>query len=236
MAAIHQISSLSTATLTPTQAQVVAALAQGHTVTAAAREAGIHRTTIHDWLRTEPDFKTAVEDAQSEYAATLNDDLRELSALALATLRSLLEDPTTPPSIRLRASLAVLQRPQFPKQGWSLPERIESPRRQQALDDLAEIEADYKTMRMAEAVESHAAIATPREVSPQPSGPQRPTANSQNPPSRLAEVEADYKTMRMAEAVESHAASATPREVSPQPSGPQPPTANSQNPPSRRAA
>ena len=125
MAAIHQISSdiaeISTAPLPPTQAQVVAALAKGQTITAAAARAGIHRTTIHHWLRTEPDFKTAVETAQRDYVSSLSDEMRELSALALASLRSLLEDPATPPSIRLKAALAVLQRENLPNKTWSLP-------------------------------------------------------------------------------------------------------------------
>src|SRR5579862_4176446 len=130
MAAIHHISSdfdpISAATLPPVQAQVVAALAQGQTITAAALEAKIHRTTIHHWMRTEPDFQAAVETAQREYAAELRDEMRALSARALATLRSLLDDPSAPPSVRLRAALAVLQRPKFPDHGWNLPEPIES--------------------------------------------------------------------------------------------------------------
>jgi transposase-like protein len=188
MAAIHQISSdfaPISATLPPIQAQVVAALAKGQTITAAAREAGIHRTTIHNWLRTEPNFKAAVETAQGDYTAALSDEMRELSALALANLRSLLEDPTTPPSVRLRAALAVLERPKFPDQGWSLPERIESPREQRVVDALAETEADCKAMRMAEAAVSHAAKADVPQTKPQPetSGPQHPKSDIQHPPS-----------------------------------------------------
>ena len=34
--------------LSPAQAQVVAALAQGRSITAAAREASVHRATIHN--------------------------------------------------------------------------------------------------------------------------------------------------------------------------------------------
>jgi DNA-binding NarL/FixJ family response regulator len=68
-AAIQQNSSLlapiANADLSPAQAEVIAALAQGHTVTAAARDAGIHRTTIHHWLRHEPAFKAAVQTAQA---------------------------------------------------------------------------------------------------------------------------------------------------------------------------
>ena len=51
-------------TLSPVQAQVIAALAQGRTVTAAAQTAGVHRNTIYNWLN-EPLFKTAVEDAEA---------------------------------------------------------------------------------------------------------------------------------------------------------------------------
>jgi hypothetical protein len=142
--------------LSPAQAQVVTALAQGRSVTAAALEAGIHRSTIHHWYRHEPAFETAVEQARAEYAATLNDSMRDLAARALETLRNLLEDPQTPPAIRLKAALAVLQRPHFPKEGWHLPERIESPRQQDVLDDLAEMEAAVRGTRMADQMESKA--------------------------------------------------------------------------------
>jgi DNA-binding NarL/FixJ family response regulator len=63
--------------LSPVQAQVVAALAQGRTITTAAAEANIHRNTIHNWLH-EPAFKTAVEDAQREYVATQRHDARAI--------------------------------------------------------------------------------------------------------------------------------------------------------------
>jgi len=96
--------------LSPAQAQVVAALAQGQTVSAAAREAGIHRTTVHHWLRTVPDFQAAAETAQSEYIAEQKDAFLELAGLAVNTLHDLLQDPTTPPAIRLKTALAVLQR------------------------------------------------------------------------------------------------------------------------------
>ena len=135
------------ANLSSVQAQVVAALAQGRTITAAAAEAGVHRNTIHNWFR-DPEFKTAVDAAQGEYVATLSDGMRDLAALALQTLRNLLEDPKTPHAVRLRTALAILQRPHFPAPDWHLPERIEEPRQQQVIDNLAELKADYDAMRM----------------------------------------------------------------------------------------
>jgi hypothetical protein len=141
--------------LSPVQAQVVAALAQGRTITTTAAEANIHRNTIHNWLH-EPPFKTAVEEAQREYAATLSDTMRDLAARALETLRNVLDDPKASPSVRLKAALAILERPHFPNPGWHLPERIESRREQQVVNNLAEIEADYRSMRAAEPIQADA--------------------------------------------------------------------------------
>ena len=141
--------------LTPVQAQVIAALAQGRTVTAAAQEAGLHRNTIYNWLD-DPAFKTVADEAQREYVANLSDGMRDLAALALETLRTLLEDPKTPPAVRLKTALAILQRPHFPQQGWHLPERIEDPRARQVVDTLAEMKADYDAMRMTDAMNANA--------------------------------------------------------------------------------
>src|SRR5216684_8923881 len=96
---IHHNSShfegISDAGLSPVQAKVIEALAQGQTVTAAAEKAGVHRTTIHHWIRTEPQFKAAAETARTEYAAELNDGLRELAIRAVLTLHDLLQDIST---------------------------------------------------------------------------------------------------------------------------------------------
>jgi SEC-C motif len=159
-AAVHHNSSESdtipNATVSPAQAQVIAALAQGRTITDAAHDAGLHRTTIHHWFRTEPVFTTAFRQAQREYVETLQDGMRDLAARAVETLRDLLDDPKTPPAVRLRTALAILQRPHFPNPGWHLPERIESPREQQVVDGLAEIKADYDAMRMTETIGANA--------------------------------------------------------------------------------
>jgi AcrR family transcriptional regulator len=141
-------------TLTPVQAQVVAALAQGSTVTAAAQAAGLHRTTVYQWLKSQPEFATALKEARREFAAQLRDSLDELSALALSTLRSLLEDPATPASVRLRTALAILERPRFPDPGWVLHAPVETPERQRFLDDFALVKADYKMLCAEEALKN----------------------------------------------------------------------------------
>lgn len=130
--------------LSPTQARVVAALAQGHTVSAAARQADIHRTTIHHWLRNAPEFKAAVKAARRESAERLNDQLRELASTALKTLRKLLDDPATPSIVRMKTALAILERPHSPDSDWRLPDRSESPRPSQIRS--GEIEAEVRAM------------------------------------------------------------------------------------------
>src|SRR5437763_2580798 len=167
-AAVHHNSSDSDTNknLSPVQARVIAALAQGRTATDAARDAGIHRTTIHHWFRTQPRFQTAFEESQREYVETLRDGMRDLAARAVETLRNLLDNPTTPPAVRLRTALAILQRPHFPQPGWHLPERIESEREQQVVDTLKEIKSDYDEMRMTEALQANANRKKEEEPSP----------------------------------------------------------------------
>jgi AcrR family transcriptional regulator len=102
----------------------VATLAAGTTVIRAAAAAGIHRTTIHNWLRSSKEFREAVEQARGHYDALVADQLNELSIVALDTLRQLLTSPEVPPAVRLRAALAVLGRPAAFSSGWQLPESV----------------------------------------------------------------------------------------------------------------
>jgi AcrR family transcriptional regulator len=108
--------------LTPVQAQVVKALAQGISITAAASAVGVHRSTVHNWLNSQKEFAAAVEEAREDYVTLLRDELRDLSRIALATVRQLLDDPKTSAGIRAKLALAVLQRPQYATgRSWNLP-------------------------------------------------------------------------------------------------------------------
>lgn len=132
--------------LTPIQAQVVLALAQGTTITASAAASNLHRTTIYKWLNTQKEFEEAVRQARADYILTLRDELRDLSGTALATLRFLLTDAQTPPAVRMRVALAILERPQFPHPSWSLPEYPGSPDEEEFRKQAAVMELDYKRL------------------------------------------------------------------------------------------
>ena len=109
--------------LSAAQTKAALTLAYGGTVTAAADAIGVHRSSIYNWFKSDPNFKQAVEEIRRDRYERLNDQMRELEALALTRLRRLLEDDSVPASIQLRAALAILNRPKEPsgREEWNVP-------------------------------------------------------------------------------------------------------------------
>ena len=93
-------------TLTPVQVRVLQSLVAGLSVTAAAKEAGIHRTTVHLWTRTLPDFARALLTLRQQRADRILDELGDLADLAINT-RQILSDENASASVRLRAAMEV---------------------------------------------------------------------------------------------------------------------------------
>ena len=125
-AAVHHNSSesdtISDTNLSPVQAQVIAALAQGRTATDAARDAGIHRTTIHHWFRTQPLFNTALHEAQREYVETLHDGMRDRDPLVQIYSAAILGkmDPKDPTVVSVLIE-------QMETEGRKIQEQLQSP-------------------------------------------------------------------------------------------------------------
>jgi hypothetical protein len=105
--------------LTDQQLEVVDALSNGATLTAAAAQAGIHRNTVSNW-RNSPDFREALTIAHHERAALYRDRAVDLADLAFEAIRAVLTDPKSSPSIRLRAAIFIIDKvstpPQFQKE------------------------------------------------------------------------------------------------------------------------
>ena len=95
--------------LSTQQLTVISALSNGATMTAAAQEAGVHRNTIIHWLRNLLPFQQALNDAQYTRALLFREKIEDLVDLAIQTIQSILADPTTPPSVRLKAALTIVQ-------------------------------------------------------------------------------------------------------------------------------
>lgn len=137
---------LDIAGLTPVQVQVAVALAAGATVSSAAESAGLHRSTVHLWMKDSPGFVTAVKAARFDFASSLRDRLRDLSALALQVLEDVMRNPEAPASARLKAALAVLNRPTFPKGAWSLPAPIEPQQEREFMRESDLLNAEYRNL------------------------------------------------------------------------------------------
>ena len=143
------------APLTPVQSQVLAALAEGTTVTEAARQAGIHRSAIYNWLPNVPALGDLLDTAAQVRTIAIWDQLLELTDLALDTIRHFVTDENTAPALRLRAALALtrLTRPRPPEPSAAAPETPDTARNlavQQYLDRLSSPETLAKMKRAAD--------------------------------------------------------------------------------------
>lgn len=65
--------------------------------------------TAAEWLRSDHEFIAELNRAKSFRRERLRAEVRSLASDAMATLRELVSGPDVPPSVRLRASLAILQ-------------------------------------------------------------------------------------------------------------------------------
>ncbi len=95
--------------LTSKQRKAVDALLATGEVTAAAKDVGISRETLHRWLK-HPDFIAAVREAEARAIDDLSRMLVRLGRSATATLAKAMTDPTFPPATRVRAADAALGR------------------------------------------------------------------------------------------------------------------------------
>ncbi len=95
--------------LTAKQRKAVEALLTTGEVSAAAREVGIHRDTLHRWLK-QPLFQHAVRQAEAQAFDDLSRLLVRLGRTAVATLAKAMSDPSVPAASRVRAANAALSR------------------------------------------------------------------------------------------------------------------------------
>jgi hypothetical protein len=131
--------------LSTVQQYVVNALAAGSTLTDAAEAYGVHRVTVYRWMKTCQPFSAALHRARAEFVLARRDDLYHLSNRALETLLAVLDNPKSSPAVLLRTAMFILQRPQLPKTGWSMPEPAPDPDGEKLLDS-AIIEQDYDSL------------------------------------------------------------------------------------------
>jgi transposase len=93
--------------VTQIQSKVLTALSQGKSISKAASEAKVDRSTVHRWLNSDPVFLAEYNANRLELIETVRFGIRELSKQAIAALRDLM-GPEAPASVRLRAVELVL--------------------------------------------------------------------------------------------------------------------------------
>ncbi len=106
---ITQQNDTGTENLTPAQLKVLGLLASGKPISKVAEAAGVDRSTIYRWLRDDAAFVAEFNRQKEESLSSIQAELRAMAREAVAVLREILQDKTTPASVRLRTALAVLE-------------------------------------------------------------------------------------------------------------------------------
>jgi hypothetical protein len=101
-------------TLSTVQLDAIAFLAAGNSIIAVSQHTGVHRATIHNWLKL-PEFHQLLDQSRRDHLAHFRSKLGQLTELAFDTIRHTLTDPAVSPAVKLKAALAVIDRPLFPK-------------------------------------------------------------------------------------------------------------------------
>jgi hypothetical protein len=83
--------------LKPIQERVLALIAAGFTATSAARQAGVHRHTVANWLHSQ-EFQAGLEEARATKQLLYWDQAEALAGKALANLCLLMDNPKVPPA------------------------------------------------------------------------------------------------------------------------------------------
>ena len=127
------------------------------------KRTGSSRMTIYRWMKTRQEFSAALHRARAEFVLARRDDLHHLSNRALEPLLAVLDNPRSTPAVLLRTAMFVLQRPQLPKTGWSMPEPTPDPDGKKLIDS-AVIEQDYDSLPGLYNIEKEAPAETPPET------------------------------------------------------------------------
>jgi hypothetical protein len=105
---------MSDSTVSEQQLQVIMALSEGMNSTQAAAQAGVHRNTIAYWRRNSLPFRESLAHAQYDRAIFFREKAEEMVDLAYQTVRDLMNDPNTSPSVRLKAAIFILEKATTP--------------------------------------------------------------------------------------------------------------------------
>ena len=96
--------------LSPQQQRAIEQLLMGSTVTGAAEAAGVSRQTVSGWWNGHQAFQAELSERRAQALRDAQQQLEEAALLAVEVLSELARDPAVPASVRVRASVAILER------------------------------------------------------------------------------------------------------------------------------
>ncbi len=179
--------------LSTVQQSVANALAAGASISDAAEAYGVNRVTVYRWMKNLPQFAAALHQGRADFVLSRRDDLHYLSNRAIETLIAIIDNPRASPSVLLKASMFILQRPQVPKTGWTMPEPAPNPDGE-VLVDSAVIESHYANLPGVYGIEREEDTPAPPQPEAAPDPPaaappaETPCNNMQHKSSVLADV------------------------------------------------
>jgi hypothetical protein len=94
--------------LTPVQQTALARLAEGNSISEAARSIGIDRRSVHRWLREDADFAAAYNAWQQELLDSGRARVLAMSDLALTTIRNAIEKGDSRTALRVADKIGLL--------------------------------------------------------------------------------------------------------------------------------
>jgi hypothetical protein len=94
-------------TLSTSQRRLLAALLSERTTRAAAEAAGVSERVAYRWLG-EPAFRAELASRQDAVLAAVTSGLADDAQQARAVLRETMQSPDTPPGVKVRAALGII--------------------------------------------------------------------------------------------------------------------------------
>jgi len=99
--------------LTAQQARVLERLLAGDTVTAAAKAGKVDRSTVHRWLREDPDFQAAYNQRRRELQEAYGARMLSLADHAIASVEHAITNGDVRASMKLLDGLGLLSPPEI---------------------------------------------------------------------------------------------------------------------------
>ena len=96
--------------LSPQQQTALKQLLMGASITEAAQATGVSRQTVSEWCNHHDDFQAELAVRRSSALRDAQQQIEDAALMAVEVLSEIARDPAVPASVRVKASVAILER------------------------------------------------------------------------------------------------------------------------------